>query len=282
MFIYYYTTVIHFYIIPRFDIIKNMKKYDTMIFDLDDTLAETKSPLSEEMGQLVTELSQKINVVIITGGKFEQIKKQVIEHLAVGANLNNFYVLPTSGSSMVHYAPEKNEWEFVYRHNLNDKQKERIILRIKESLKQCSFTIRPEEIYDEQFEDRDSQLSFSALGQYQDTKIKKRWDPDQEKRKEMVSHLEDLSDEFDVNIGGSTTLDVTLKGINKEYGIREFYKRVSFKIENGLFIGDKIFPGGNDYPAVKTGIDYRKTTGPEQTKEIIKEILVSDHNNMVL
>ncbi len=259
-----------------------MKKYDTMIFDLDDTLAETKSPLSKEMGQLVTRLTKNKNVVVITGGKFEQIKKQVIDQLDETANFQNFYVLPASGSSMVHYDSEKDDWDYVYQHNLDKDQKDYIISRIKESVVECSFIIKPEEISDEQFEDRGSQLSFSALGQYQDVEIKKKWDPDQEKRKEMVSYLEDLKDEFDVNIGGSTTLDVTLKGINKEYGINEFYKRVDFDIVNGLFVGDKIFPGGNDYPAVKTGIDYRKTTGPEQTKEIIKEILVSDHSDMVL
>ena len=40
-----------------------------------------------------------------------------------------------------------------------------------------------------------------------------------------------------------------------------------------LFIGDAIFPGGNDYAAVEVGISYEKTTGPEMTHRLIEEIV---------
>ena len=44
-------------------------------------------------------------------------------------------------------------------------------------------------------------------------------------------------------------------------------------LEEMLFIGDAIFPGGNDYAAVEAGIDYHKTMGPEMTLELIEDIL---------
>ena len=250
-----------------------MKKYDTLIFDLDGTLAVSKSPISIEIGELLADVTKSMNVVIITGGNFDQIKKQVINRLGKNAFFENFYVLPTSGSSMVEYNVQTKSWDYVYQHDLTSEQKERLIQRLESSLAKVSFSITPEQLEGKQIEDRGSQLTFSALGQNQKPEIKELWDTNQEKRKEIVSHMRDLQNEFDINIGGTTSIDITLKGIDKEYGINEFYKKTSLNISHGLFVGDKIFPGGNDYPATKTGIDYKETSGPEETMKIIKEVL---------
>jgi hypothetical protein len=40
-----------------------------------------------------------------------------------------------------------------------------------------------------------------------------------------------------------------------------------------VFIGDALFPGGNDYAAKKTGVDCIPVRNPEDTKKIIKRIL---------
>ncbi len=50
-------------------------------------------------------------------------------------------------------------------------------------------------------------------------------------------------------------------------------KYLNIPLANMLFIGDAIFPGGNDYAAVEVGIDYEKTTGPEMTRGLIEEII---------
>jgi phosphomannomutase len=50
-------------------------------------------------------------------------------------------------------------------------------------------------------------------------------------------------------------------------------KYLGVPLADMLFIGDAIFPGGNDYAAVEVGIDYEKTTGPEMTLDLIGEIV---------
>jgi hypothetical protein len=40
-----------------------------------------------------------------------------------------------------------------------------------------------------------------------------------------------------------------------------------------LFIGDAIFPGGNDYAVKETGVKCTETSGPAHTLKIIEEIL---------
>ena len=53
-------------------------------------------------------------------------------------------------------------------------------------------------------------------------------------------------------------------------------KYLGVPLTDMLFIGDAIFPGGNDYAAVEVGIDYKKTTGPEMTHEFIEQIVASN------
>ena len=56
-------------------------------FDLDDTLAITKSPISDRMAGILSRLLENYDVCVITGGTFQQIKKQVIDRLNVTPEL---------------------------------------------------------------------------------------------------------------------------------------------------------------------------------------------------
>ena len=250
-----------------------MKKYKTLIFDMDGTLAVTKSPLSLEMADLFSRASKIKNMVIITGGLLSQIKTQCIDMLTEKADLSNIYILPTSGGEMRSYNLKTKQWGLIYDNKLSTNQKERIIDSLKNALEKASFKIKPEELRGEQIEDRGSQVSLSLLGQKQLPEIKVSYDPDQRKRVELIGYMSELTQEFDVNIGGSTTIDITLKGIDKEYGINSFFKETGFEKSEALFIGDKIMPGGNDWPAIKTGIDTYQTHNPENTALIINEVL---------
>jgi phosphomannomutase len=250
-----------------------MKKYDTLIFDLDGTLTVSKSALDERMAGLLSLVSQTLNLVVITGGMMEQIQKQVLDQLQETSRLENIYILPTSGAVMYMYDISNLSWEIVYENPFTQEQKNRVIESLQQALNQASFTVAQEDIKGEQIEDRGSQITLSALGQKQLPEIKAHWDPDADKRRELISYMSDLENEFDVNFGGGTSIDITLKGIDKEFGINQFYKHTVFKIENGLFIGDQIVKGGNDFAATKTDIDTRTTRDPEETIEIVHAVL---------
>lgn len=257
-----------------------MKIYDTLFFDVDGTLTLSKSPLDKEMANLLAQATQFMNVVVITGGRFEQINKQVIQQLPHTSNLNRLFVLPTSGSQMFRYT-KNNVWEKVYERILSPEQKERIFASLNRALAHISYSIDPKDIKGIQIEDRDSQITLSMLGQEQSPERKENWDTHHIKRRELIELLGDIVNEFDVKIGGSTSIDITLKGIDKAFGIREFYKHTELDIKKGLFIGDQIIPGGNDFAATYTDINIQKTTGISETKKIIQKQLESFKKNMV-
>jgi hypothetical protein len=82
--------------------------------------------------------------------------------------------------------------------------------------------------------------------------------------------------EFDVKTGGSTSIDVTRPGINKAYGVRKISEHLGIPIGEMLYIGDALFPGGNDAVVKETGIPTQQTSGPDETAEMIRALL-RDH-----
>ena len=133
--------------------------------------------------------------------------------------------------------------------------------------------IKPEQVWGKQIEDRGSQITFSALGQQAPIEEKKNWDPDFAKRKKVLEILTPLIPEFSVRMGGATSIDVTKHGIDKAYGIRKLRDVLDIAIEEMIFIGDALFPGGNDYPAKEAGVVSIRVRDPNETKRVIETII---------
>lgn len=97
------------------------------------------------------------------------------------------------------------------------------------------------------------------------------WDPDQNKRREIVKILEPRLPEFEINIGGTTSIDFLPKGFNKAKGLIRLLNHFSMVIRDMIFVGDAIFLGGNDYSPYQAGIECIKVDGPTETKSVIKK-----------
>jgi phosphomannomutase len=252
-------------------------KYDTFIFDLDDTLSESKSAITPEMAEALRNLLAHASVAIITGGMISQIIKQVVDHLPEPSNLSSLYLLPTSGGSLHTWDDSTKSWEKQYDSNLPDGTFTNVERIFEDTLPQYNDILDiPRTLYGPQLEDRGSQISFSALGQQAPSDIKKKWDPDHRKRLAILPDLEAALPDLEVRIGGTTTIDISLKGRDKAYGITQLYEYTGSDISRGLFIGDSIFPGGNDYAATKTEITTQKTSSPEETIRMIQNYLQSN------
>ena len=74
-------------------------------------------------------------------------------------------------------------------------------------------------------------------------------------------------------MGGATSIDVTKHGIDKAYGIRKLRDVLDIAIEEMIFIGDALFPGGNDYPAKEAGVVSIRVRDPNETKLVIETII---------
>lgn len=243
-----------------------MKKL--VVFDLDGTLAESKSAVDEEMSGLIYSLLQVARVAIISGGAWPQFQKQVLAHLPADDRLQRLSILPTCGTQFYEYT---HEWTKLYAEDFTPAEKAKITHALDTVVNALGY--KPPQLWGEVIEDRGSQITFSALGQEAPLEEKKKWDPDFAKRQQMKALLIKLIPEFSINLGGTTSVDITKPGIDKAYGIRKLKDILHIPIEEMLFAGDAIFPGGNDYPAKEAGVDCIKVRDPDETKRVIETII---------
>jgi len=240
-----------------------MKKL--IVFDLDGTLAESKAAIDKDMAERLAALLTVAKVAIISGGDWPQFQKQVLAHLPKGKKLQNLSILPTCGTKFYQY---KTGWKLLYAENFTDTQKKKIIDSLNKAVEASGY--KATKTWGETIEDRGSQVTYSALGQEAPLDEKKKYDPDFKKRDKIKKHLDKLIPEFAVNLGGATSVDVTKKGIDKKYGIHKLRDVLNIEIKEMIFIGDAIFPGGNDYPAKQAGAFSIRVT---ETKSVVEGII---------
>ena len=254
-----------------------MKKL--IVFDLDGTLAESKSSLDAEMSRLLGDLLGIVKAAVISGGDWPQFEKQVLSHLPHDASLANLSILPTCGTKFFRYA---GDWKKIYSEDFTASEKEKIVGSLKKAVEQAGFQAK--KVWGEVIEDRGSQITFSALGQQAPLEEKKKWDSDFAKRKKIKAILDTLIPEFSVRMGGATSIDVTKPGIDKAYGVRKLRDVLGISLKEMIFIGDALFAGGNDYPAEQAGVVSIPVQGPHETKRVVETIIacLSDHGQEVL
>ena len=243
-----------------------MKKL--IVFDLDGTLAESKSPLDAEMSARLHNLLGVVKVAIISGGDWPQFEKQVLSHLPHDERLVNLSILPTCGTKFFQY---KGDWTKLYSEDFTADEKKKITNSLERALGIAGFTV--EKVWGDEIEDRGSQITFSALGQQAPLEEKNRWDPDYTKRKKIKAILDTLIPEFSDRMGGATSIDVTKPGIDKAYGIGKLRDILGISLSEMIFIGDALFAGGNDYPAEQAGVVSIPVRGPSETKPVTEAII---------
>ncbi len=252
-----------------------MKKL--IAFDLDGTLAPSKSHFHDRMVNMFDRLLEKYEVCVISGGKYELYQRQFLTQITKDPELlNKLHLMPTSGTR--YYRFEQDDWKLVYAEDIPQKDKQRIIKALEDGLDESGY--REAKIYGDIIEDRESQISLSILGQEivaelgpEGVKIKEEWDPDASKKHRLRDIIAPKIPDYEVRAAGATTIDVTRPGIDKGYGMQKLMDATGFKKEDILFMGDRIEPGGNDYAVEEFGIDCIKVRNWQDTAYAIEGIV---------
>ena len=258
---------------------KKLLKKKLIVFDLDGTLAPTKSAMDREMDRLLNKLLTVKQVAVIGGGKYELFRMQLLAQLsAPPALLKNLFLFPVTSTSF--YKFQARRWKKIYALELPLALRRKIKKTFYEVFRAVGYQ-SPKKIYGTLIEDRKTQVTFSALGQdvvavlgKKGVAMKEQWLKENRAVKmkiaaEMTRRLPGL----EVHAAGFTSMDVTRRGIDKAYGIRQIKKYLKVPIADMLFVGDAIFPGGNDYAALKSGVDYVAIKNPAETKQLIRRLL---------
>jgi phosphomannomutase len=238
------------------------------LFDLDDTLAESFQPPSAEIIVLLARLLEKMPVAILTAAGWPRIEQEFLEPLSKSPRIDRFFVFPNSSAQC--YTHEDGAWKEIYNQNLSDGERTRIKEALEKALANVDITYPG---YEPLIIDRGPQVAYAAVGLNAPFAVKEAWDPDQSKRKMLKQKLDALIPDVEVRIGGRTTIDITKKGISKAYGVKWLSEHLDIPASEMLYVGDALYPGGNDEVVIPTGIQIRSTSGPEETSKILEDLL---------
>jgi len=252
-------------------------KRECIAFDLDGTLAPSKSHFSERMIHQFNNLLEHYHVCVISGGKYELFQRQFLSQITTEPHLlKNLHLMPTSGTR--YYRHDGTDWNLQYAEDFTPAQKKKIITALKEGLEESGY--KAKKIYGPTIEDRESQITLSILGQEivaelgdDGVRIKEEWDPDSKKKMKIRDIVDEKLPDFNVRAAGATSIDVTKPGIDKAYGMNKLMEEAGFKKSDILFMGDKLEPGGNDYAVYEMGIDCIAVRSWEDTAYAIEGIV---------
>lgn len=247
-----------------------MKK--VLVFDLDGTLTESKTVMEDRMSAIMGNLLDSFHLCVISGGSFEQFKKQFIAGLKVEpSKLERLHLMPTCGTSYYVYDVPSKDWQKVYSEDLAKEQKDTISKALLRGFEDSG--LMSAKTWGELVEDRGSQVTLSTLGQDAPRLEKEAWDPDNKKKQKIRDIVAEYVPDFEVRTGGLTSIDVTKPGIDKAYGMSKLMELLSVSMDEILFFGDRVTPGGNDYPVKAMGIDTMEISHWKETALALEAIL---------
>ncbi|GAA1938704.1 HAD-IIB family hydrolase [Microbacterium aoyamense] len=240
-------------------------------FDLDDTLAPSKSAIDPRIGDLLVELARRVEVAIISGGQLAQFTSQVVDRLpdAAASVSTHFHLMPTCGTQ--YYRIGAGGIETVYALSLTDDEKSRALAAVEEEARRLGLW--ESETWGDILEDRGSQITFSALGQRAPLEAKVAWDPTGAKKSALRAAVADRIPDLEVRSGGSTSVDITHRGIDKAYGMNKLVEQTGIPLDDMLFVGDRLDPDGNDYPVLAMGVACHAVEGWEETAAYLEALL---------
>jgi phosphomannomutase len=240
-------------------------RYKGIVFDMDNTVSESRMPIDSEMAELLAQLLNSAFVGVISGGTFAQFNAQVVSKLPETARISSLFLFVTSGTQLLRF--KDGEWKHEYNLSLSPEEKKAVFDALSKVLN------IPDSDVTKFAEDRDGQITYSALGKDAPRKEKDVWDTDKTKRLAIIDQLRPLLPHIQITIGGTTSIDFTKKGIDKAFGVQKFMEMTKSTFKDILYVGDALFPGGNDAAVLRLPIEAQLTSGPEETKNIIKGIL---------
>lgn len=236
-------------------------------FDLDDTLAPSKSELPAQMAAALRDLLDVVDVAVISGGALSQFDQQLLSNLnASPEQLGRLHLLPTCGTQYLRF--RGGELVEVYDRPLTGEQVGRAERVLREEAQRLGLWCdRP---WGPIIENRHSQVTFSALGQGAPLDRKRDWDPLGEKKRSLAEAVALRLPDLEVRSGGSTSVDITAPGVDKAYGMRALVEETGIPQSGMLFFGDRLDEGGNDYPVKAAGWQTVPVTGWPETAALVE------------
>lgn len=242
--------------------LESAKIYKHVFFDMDNTVTPSRSPIEEAMKETFDALCERKDVVVVSGGEETRMWKQMTDYfrgqIGILAQNGNFGL--SKGS------------KHVWARTLSKAEKEEILEHIMSVEKKYGELIAKFRKEEKLIEDRGCQISFSFVGHNASLADKLKFDPDGTVRRKILQELPLLSQNIEAKLGGTTCFDYNQLGKNKGYNIKELSKLFGWSLEDCLYVGDALFPGGNDDSVIGV-CDTLQVANPSEALAAIQKMI---------
>jgi phosphomannomutase len=240
-------------------------------FDLDDTLAPSKSPLPAPIADHLRALLERVPVCVISGGQYGQFQQQLLQRLDLTPALaERLHLMPTCGTQ--YYRWDGTTFAQVYAHTLTEQERDSALASLRTRAQELGLW--ETETWGEVLEDRGSQVTFSALGQQAPVAAKAAWDPTGSRKSALRDAVAADLPDLEVRSGGSTSVDITRRGVDKATGMRALVDLAQVPLAEMVFVGDRLDEGGNDRPVLDLGVRCHAVHGWEDTAAFLADVLL--------
>jgi len=229
--------------------------------DLDGTLTQHKTPLSQEHRALLLELSKSYKLLMVGAGQVMRIFTQ----------LENFPIdiIGNYGMQYGAYNASTGQMELL-RNTTVDCDRETITQKVAFLREKFGFTT----FAGESVEFHPSGcVTFPILGTKAKQEDKLSFDPDRAKRRKIYDEVVETFSDYCVFVGGSSSFDLAPKPYDKYYALDLYCKEQGLAHSEVVYIGDDYGLGGNDEAVYKSDFPYLTIDHYCDFSEVIKPLL---------
>lgn len=244
-----------------------MSKHELLLLDMDWTITLSWQVIDLEMVNILSLLSKKYKIGIVSWASFKKINYQIIRFLnKLNVNLKNLYIL--SSQWWILHIYSDNEWNEIYKHFLISDQEYEFV---KEVINKIWFDFK---VYWNIFEYKHSQISYFVIWDKTPYEIALRFDPSGRKRLKIIEILKKKLSNYYFSIWWLITIDIVKKWLDKSFWINEFLRYTWINKDKVLYIWDSFFKWWNDFPVKKLWIDIIEVNSIENTKKVLTNDLL--------
>lgn len=222
----------------------DVSKIKLIAFDLDGTLTQHKSPLSDENRAVLLALSKKYKLLMAGAGMCKRIFNQM-----GGFPID---IIGNYGMQSAVYNENTKDLDIVEDIQLPC-DRESVEKRVSAMREKHGFT----EFKGDSVEYHSSGcVTFAVLGTKADIADKLAFDPDRKKRRAIYDEIKEVFSDYTVFVGGSSSFDMAPFPYNKYYALDKYCKEHGLTHEEVAFVGDDYGPGGNDESVYLSDINF--------------------------
>lgn len=232
-----------------------------MAFDLDGTLTQHKTKLSDEHREVLKKLQEKYTLIMVGAGQCRRIFNQ----------LDGFPIdiIGNYGMQYAKYNPETKDIDMVYdiQEKCDKEETEKKVTFLREK---HGFT----EFAGENVEYHISGcITFPVLGTKAAQADKLAFDPDRKKRRAFYDEVKELFPDYNVFVGGSSSFDMAPKPYNKYHALAKYCEENGIAHDEVVFVGDDYGIGGNDESVYVSDFGFLTIDNYEDFPKVVAHLL---------